>query len=378
MTATPKSPRAFSPLFHLLPATAHLTWGTELRPQSLSSEGFVHLCTQSQLLPTAERWFSEQQDLLVLMLDPRHFKNDFRWEDLYGHGDLYPHLYGPIPGQAWLGVFKLSRDSQGSFSYPGPWDSPLSLAPTSEVGLIDPKHRFTEHQKLPENCLLCYFPWAWDVLLGRFPSRIENRPGSGVGPEAVTVVRTESREVAVCQPGFGGPAAAVCLEELIALGCRRFVLCGGAGALAPGLNLGQILLVTRALRDEGLSHHYLAATQDLRLESELIDRANDYFSAANCGVQTATVWSTDALYRETRSRIANRRLQGAEIVDMETSALLAVAQFRGVPLVPLLCCGDDLSGDEWDFRNWTSETAHHQRAVELAFSLLEHLAETGD
>jgi purine-nucleoside phosphorylase len=67
-------------------------------------------------------------------------------------------------------------------------------------------------------------------------------------------------------------------------------------------------------------------------------------------------WTTDAIYRETPTKIAQRRAEGCITVEMEAAAFFAVAQFRGVRFGQLLYGGDDVSGAAWDNREW------HQRA----------------
>ena len=61
-------------------------------------------------------------------------------------------------------------------------------------------------------------------------------------------------------------------------------------------------------------------------------------------------WTTDAFYRETKEKIKLRQLEGCLAVEMEASALFAVAEFRGVPLAELLYAADDVSDDIWDIR----------------------------
>ena len=65
-------------------------------------------------------------------------------------------------------------------------------------------------------------------------------------------------------------------------------------------------------------------------------------------------WTTDAPYRETVQKIAQRRAEGCLTVEMEAAGLLAVAQFRQVILGQVVYGGDDLSGSEWDHRAWNS------------------------
>ena len=51
------------------------------------------------------------------------------------------------------------------------------------------------------------------------------------------------------------------MEELVALGCRRFVSIGTAGSLQPDLAVGDLLVCDRAIRDEGTSYHYQPAAR---------------------------------------------------------------------------------------------------------------------
>ena len=77
-------------------------------------------------------------------------------------------------------------------------------------------------------------------------------------------------------------------------------------------------------------------------------------------------WTTDGLYRETRGKVARRREEGCVTVDMEASALFAVAAFHGVTIGQLLYCGDDLSTDTWDHRRWDSDVGVRRRLFDIA------------
>ena len=66
-------------------------------------------------------------------------------------------------------------------------------------------------------------------------------------------------------------------------------------------------------------------------------------------------WTTDAPYRETASKVALRKNEGCLTVEMEAASFMAVAEFRKVILGQVLYGGDDLSGDEWNDRDWVSQ-----------------------
>jgi len=139
-------------------------------------------------------------------------------------------------------------------------------------------------------------------------------------------------------PALGAPMAVVCLEKLVALGARRIVACGWCGALRQELGVGDLVLPTRGVSEEGTSVHYpvpgmVASSPFLR------EKLKEFFSS-RATVHEGPVWTTDALYRETREKVERFAAQGILAVDMEFSALAQVAAFRGVELAAVLLVSD--------------------------------------
>src|SRR4029079_18210299 len=136
--------------------------------------------------------------------------------------------------------------------------------------------------------------------------------------------------------------AATFLEELIALGCTRFIACGGAGALDRDRAVGHIIVPTAAVRDEGPSYHYRPAGREVVPSPAALAAIEATLRARNIDYRRAKTWTTDAPYRETRAKVARRREEGCATVEMEAAALFAVAQMRGVDFGQLLYAGDDV------------------------------------
>ena len=86
-------------------------------PESLEREGFVHFSTPAQVVGTAARYYAGQRGLLLLVVDPAALGVRLRWEDP-GHGEPFPHLYGPLPLDAVGAVLPFEPDDQGRFSLP--------------------------------------------------------------------------------------------------------------------------------------------------------------------------------------------------------------------------------------------------------------------
>lgn len=65
-------------------------------PYSVTSEGFIHCCTQAQLNGMANRLYKGQKDLLLLEIDTNSLKKSLIYEDLFDLDQLFPHLYGAL------------------------------------------------------------------------------------------------------------------------------------------------------------------------------------------------------------------------------------------------------------------------------------------
>jgi uridine phosphorylase len=148
-------------------------------------------------------------------------------------------------------------------------------------------------------------------------------------------------------PAIGAPMAALTLEKLIALDAKRVILCGWCGAVAPELRIGDVLLPDRAEVGEGTSAYY-GDFRPLHPHSGLRTELAKLLELRDISLHEGTVWSTDAVYREDRRQLAElRRSRGVVAVDMEFSALCAVAAFRRIAFAAVLVVSDELSGASW-------------------------------
>jgi len=211
---------------------------------------------------------------------------------------------------------------------------------------------------VPEAAVLCFFADVIEQLTSEGQASECARWRGEEGVQVLYEVDLDGGHVAVLHPGVGAALAAVRLENAIALGCRRFVACGGAGALVPDLALGHVVVPTSAVRDEGTSYHYLPPDREVRADPEAVRLVEGLLNERGVPCVLGKTWTTDGPYRETPARVSRRRQEGCLVVEMEAAALFAVAQFRQVPLVSLLYAGDSLASDEWDHRSWDR---HHGR-----------------
>ena len=245
-----------------------------------------------------------------------------------------------------------ARKRVASARKPRPRKSESALAPILEFdpaphAVIEP-HRVHKPRQIPEHCVLCFFHDVIDEISKS--ATLVYSSNSEEGAQPVYELQFGEHRIAVVHPRVGAPMGAAILEKLIAIGCRKFIACGGAGVLVPKVVLGHLVVPTSAVRDEGTSYHYLPASREVAPSSRAVDAIASVLEANGHDHLLGKTWTTDALYRETRAKVERRVREGCLTVEMEAAAFFAVAKFRGVEFGQILYAGDDLSG-EWDHRN---------------------------
>jgi nucleoside phosphorylase len=148
-------------------------------------------------------------------------------------------------------------------------------------------------------------------------------------------------------PMIGAPYAAMVLESLIIRGARCILFLGWCGALVAELQIGDLLIPAAALVGEGTSPNYPPVAPRAFPSTDIVRGVEAVLAAEDIQARQGTIWTTDAAFRETRDQVTSYRERGAIAVDMETSALFAVAAFREVELAAILVVSDSLAGENW-------------------------------
>jgi uridine phosphorylase len=228
----------------------------------------------------------------------------------------------------------------------------LEHDPTREA-FIEPS-RIIRPRDIPEHCVICFFREVIEQVVAEHSATVlvENRWEDG--PHPLYEISHQNRRLAFFHPGIGAPLAASLLEEVIAFGCRKFIACGGCGVLEKDIAVGHLIVVSGAVRDEGVSYHYLPPSREVVANPAAVAALSETLNNHSIPYLTGKTWTTDAPYRETPDKIKARKAEGCLVVDMESAGMMAVAQFREVIFGQVLYGGDDLSGEKWDRRGWQS------------------------
>jgi len=183
--------------------------------------------------------------------------------------------------------------------------------------------------------------------------------------------RTGSAEYGVIGGTVGAPFAVLVAEELFASGCRALVSIASAGLIAEGVSPPFFLLIEKALRDEGTSHHYRPPGRYSEADPSLVDAAWRRLERASLPVLRGASWTTDAPFRETERLIASRRSEGIVSVEMEAAALLALAAALGKPIVCFAHVTNAMATRGDDFEKGGDP------GLETALSVCAHAIEAG-
>ena len=221
-------------------------------------------------------------------------------------------------------------------------------------------HRTTPPSRPPHN-IVVVFGSRWEKYLRRRYRGAYDRH---------TGVFRANRTVGVAwQTGPGSPHSAIVIEELSALGADRFLIVGLAGSLQSRLPIGSFVVCTKALRDEGTSHHYARPTPFAYPDAGLTWALKTMLRRTGMPFAEGPTWTTDAPYRETRAEIRRYRSMGILTVEMEASAVFAVARHLGRAAAALFVVSDHLTEEDWEPRFHETRTPL-RRGLDLAVSTL--------
>jgi uridine phosphorylase len=147
----------------------------------------------------------------------------------------------------------------------------------------------------------------------------------------------------------GAPFAVLVAEELFASGCQLLISITSAGQILPVGPPPYVVLIDKALRDEGTSYHYLPPAPYSHLDPALREMVSAHWDHGLVPLYVGASWTTDAPFRETEALIAKRRVEGILAVEMEAAALYAASQARQYQIICFAHVTNQMGQTEGDF-----------------------------
>jgi len=168
---------------------------------------------------------------------------------------------------------------------------------------------------------------------------------------------------------WGGPQAAILVEELSCLGVRYIIGFGAAGSITPALPKYTQIVATHGLTTDGTSHAY-TKFKSVKADARLLGILKSVNETTNTNVVPVTIATVDAIYQETDNAVEKWRDLGATAVNMETSPFYAASKLCGIKSIWLGYISDCLLPEKWDDW-WDVPKTIDEDTAEITASLVE-------
>lgn len=240
----------------------------------------------------------------------------------------------------------------------------------NKEAVINPIDIVSKIDNVPEVAIACFSKVLFDKIIDSSECIKIGELSNTNGKKSIYKVNYKGKELVLFMIGVGAPMASVDLEDLHAIGCKKFIIFGNCGVLDKNISDCSIIIPTEAIRDEGTSFHYVPESEKIVVNKKYVHEFKGILNTFGYSYTEGITWTTDAFYRETRKKVDSRIKMGAKVVEMEASAMQAVADFRGFDLFIYFYAGDNLDLPKWDQRSLSGEVKLEEK-YGIAFLALE-------
>lgn len=182
----------------------------------------------------------------------------------------------------------------------------------------------------------------------------------------------DGKRVSVGNGGRFAPDTAITTEILCGAGAESLIRVGSCGSLQEDLRIGDLVIVTGAVRGDGASRYYVAENFSTLAHPDVINALRKAAEDLSIRCHLGRIFTTDALFQETPEMISQLNQQNISSIDMVTSAFLTIAQVRGKRAGAVLAVSDECLHGKFGFRD-PAFFAAEQKTIEVARRALQYL-----
>ena len=225
-----------------------------------------------------------------------------------------------------------------------------------KTAVINPETFKENNDVLPKTCVSFFSKSIMKEFVSKFNPRVFSANiTNATATYPVYIINYKGTDIAVYHSVVGAPACVANFEDIQVYGIKNLLLVGSCGCLDDKLEDCSIILPTAALRDEGTSYHYVKASDEIKLDKKSVACVESVIKGMGLHYHKGKTWTTDAVYRETKTKVERRKKQGAITVEMECSAMAAVCKFRKINFAQIFYGADSLAKEEYDPRSLIEE-----------------------
>jgi uridine phosphorylase len=182
----------------------------------------------------------------------------------------------------------------------------------------------------------------------------------------------EGKRVTIGNGGRYAPDTAITTEILCGGGAQSLIRVGSCGSLQEQIKIGDLVIVTGALRGDGTSRYYVPENFSTIAHCDIVNALKKAADILNVRYHLGWIFTTDALFQETPELIEQLSKQNMSSIDMVTSTFLTIAQVRGKKAGAVLAVSDECLCGKFGFRDLAFLQAE-QKTIDVARMALQFL-----
>jgi len=182
----------------------------------------------------------------------------------------------------------------------------------------------------------------------------------------------EGKRVTVGNGGRYAPDTAMTTEILCAAGAESLIRIGSCGSLQDHVKIGDLVIVTGAIRGEGTTSYYVPKSFSTVAHPQIISALRQAAENLRIRYHLGWIFTTDALFQETPALIQELNEQKVSSIDMVTSTFLTITQLRNKRAGAILAVSDECLYGKFGFRD-PLFLAAEEKMVDVAQKALRFL-----
>lgn len=221
----------------------------------------------------------------------------------------------------------------------------------NKKAIFNPENLVSKIDDLPEIGITCFSKKLLDQLVNKYNGIPLIYSNHSDGENPIYIVNYKNKEYALFLSKVGAPACISEYENLFVMGIKKLVIFGTCGVLDKNIKDLSIIVPNKAIRDEGTSYHYKKPSREIEINKKYLNKFIRILKNNNLNYTIGKTWTTDAPYRETLKKVKQRKKENCICVDMECSAIQALARFRKKEVFQFFYAADNLDSKEWEARS---------------------------
>lgn len=215
------------------------------------------------------------------------------------------------------------------------------------AALFEPKDFYGEQKHLCDKCFIVFSEQIFEYMLETYIHEEVGAIKCCNGITSVYVFEINGMKIAGYLSHIGSAMAGGDVIEVNWItGASKFIMFGSAGSLDSEATNGKFVIPTESYREDGLSYNYAVPADYIEIKnSDVVKRIFDELKLPSI---QGRVWTTDALYRETKAKLKARKAEGCIAVEMELAGVESVCDFYGWNVYDFLVTGDVLDQAIYD------------------------------